>query len=474
MSVHGYRTRLSDWGDRPRMIVNHPDSDDTNATGAADPPECCDDRRIHHFPIADGSWQAPLVDLLCILLRQKRMIIVVITCGIVYGLYCYLTTPKTYRSRAQVVLLPREKPIIDASINTGFLKLAESGASRELSGALMLPPRFDLYTKIIRQRAVLENLADRFGHRLTGKTPQAYDAEHQAGRDRLIIRIQQMISIEDLEENMLAINVTAHEPQLAADMANALIEEAENGSRQIERTLMYKQIDNLEQAIGNARIQLAGYEEQLKQFTSDNALIDPELQVASSLELIRELMGHIQVEKAALAKRQLKYTERDPEVREIMARIDMYQRQLDELRNRIVGPVGEDQFGTMLVEFENLAQRVKAQRELITSLSTQVDIFRIRAEQPPGNMAVIQEARAALRPSGPSRKRTIGLPVGCSIFLAIALAILIEQWRAAQIDQYIRSRLLEIRALLVNGGSVRDHQGNGRTTEKASESELSG
>ncbi len=386
-----------------------------------------------------AAWQAPLLDVLCAALRRKWLILACFVIGGSLGVLNYLNTPPYYRSAAVGALLPREKPTLDASVSIGSLETSEDATRRSSSAPLMLPPDPELYTELLLSRSVLELLAVRFGDRI------AINANDRS--DELVSTIRAMITVSGSEQGLLTVSVTAPAPDVAADLANALLEEGRDASRLIERQMVLQQAGYLEEARRSAQATLDTHEERFKAFCQQHQIHDPDRQSEASYRSIREMEAVLDSRRRELASARRFLTDEHQDVQRIIAEIAEVEERLGDMRSGIAGSVGEAEMAALMIEFDRLQNLVQRQRDLLAALSAEADLFRIRAEEPSGNLAVIKPAVPSSRKAGPSKKRTLGLALFLSAFVAGALTILLEQVRAARDDSELQPQIDELKSL---------------------------
>ncbi len=390
------------------------------------------------------GWPAPLLDAVFAIVHQKWVIIAFVFFGVIIGALRVVWLPQIYTASAVAVLLPREKPALDAAIDTGSLEISDDRAGRSGSGNLMLPANPTLYTTLIKSRAVISEIAMRFGDQLSG---------HVSSRDRsdeVVGRLKSMIKVTSTEEGLITISVLSEDPQLSADIANALFEECQRASKSIEKQLLLRQAVPMEDAYRKASARLTASETRLMEFASKYELVNLDTQANNQLRNIRELSARKDVLKTDLNEALLSYSERSYEVQRLQARIASIEALEDSVQGKIVGTVGANGYAGLLVAYENLKQRVEFERDLVSTLGTKADIYRIRAEQPSGNMVVVRAALAPNRPSGPSKKRELVLALGAAVMFGLIWAFAIQRWKLAQKDVYISHRLQDLKKLLIS------------------------
>jgi capsule polysaccharide export protein KpsE/RkpR len=387
------------------------------------------------------GWQAPFLDFLCTLTRHRVLLTVFVFLGFFNGYRTLKTTPSFFRSSAVVVLLPREKPLIDATIDTGSLETTQDVARKAGTASLTLPAHTELYVTLLLSRPVLERLGIRYEERLKA----ADDLQKNPRSDELVTRIKDMISITGTEEGMMTITVTANDAELAAAIANDLVTEGEEASKSVERQLILQQAGFLDEAHALATTNMRLDEHALRNFKEKHQLTDPGMQTSETMGQIGEAMVARDSARVELSTRLLHFTEQDPGVRTLRETIAVKEARIQELQNTLVGNISTDDYASTMIQFESLKQRVRFRQDLSVALSTQADIFRIRADQPAGNIAVIREAVPAGAPAGPAKKKTIALSLGASLFMGIFLCILLEQFKAIKHNPYLKGRYTEIK-----------------------------
>ncbi|MEX0326952.1 MAG: GumC family protein [Puniceicoccaceae bacterium] len=392
------------------------------------------------------SWPGPFLDLACAVASQKLVFCLIVATGIVLGVVRLAMMPDVYTSSSVAVLLPREKPMLDAAIDTSSIETTDDRAGKSASGNLMLPPNPSLYTTLIFSRPVLSKVAATYGGRLQG---------HLSPRDRseeVIQQIRSMLKVTSTEEGIITITVTSQDGQLSADIANELFEECREASRSIERQLILQQAGHLEDALSSSMERLRVTEQQLAEFTARNGLIDVNMQASNQLRSIRELAAEKDRLEADLQELLLTYSENSPEVSRIRKRMEILDMQREGNATNIVGSIGTSEFGQLQVAHQSLQQKIRFERDLVATLGTKADLYKLRAEEPIGNLAVIRPAIAQTRPAGPSKKRELGMALGLSIMIGFGWSVLAWQWKTALSDSYLSARIRELLELVLPQG----------------------
>jgi len=368
-----------------------------------------------------AEWVLPLLDVLEMLARKKFIILGFLALGCALALWRLANLEPFYRASTVAVLMSREKPNLDAAIDTSSLETSEDRAGRSTAGNLMLPPDPTLYTTLIKSRAVLSKIADQFRERL-----QSHISERDRS-DEIVSGLSSMIEVSSTEEGLITVTVTAAQPDLAADMANALVAECMAASQNIERHLLLQQAGYLEEALASAQARLEEKEALVTRFSEEFGVINPDLQISNIYREIRDL--RIQRDQLMRERQRLlvSYTEKAPEMRLVDEEIAETERQIQALQKQFLGSLQKERAGGAVIDFETLRQQLQYERDLVSTLAAREGIFRIRAEQPTGSLAVIRAATPPDRPAGPSKKTLVILSVGICLFVGLGLAIVTAQ-----------------------------------------------
>ncbi|MEO0481459.1 MAG: hypothetical protein AAF196_18465 [Planctomycetota bacterium] len=396
-----------------------------------------------------AGWQAPLVDLVATIARRWWILLLLLLLGAFGGYQQYESTPPYFRAAVDAILLPREKPLLDTTVSSGSVATTDGSASREATGSLMLPASTELYTAILKSRAVLLTLAERFHDQL-----EISDSDRS---DEILDLIKGMAKVSGTEEGMINVEVTANDALFAAELANAMIEEMQTASKEIERQLLIQQAGYLGDTVKQMESDLTDREEELATFKVKHGIVEVEGQLANHSREIRQLnerLDRLEQDRAELLETR---TEDSAEVEATDNAITQTTEQIRVLERSWFGQYRGNDLALVLIEYDRLNDRVRQLRDIIATLDTQRTIFEIRKEQPAGSLAIIRPAVPDWVKAGPSKSKTFGVAIILALILGVVAVLLLEQWNGAVADPYISQRMTEIRRSLfsVVGFAVR-------------------
>lgn len=385
------------------------------------------------------GWQAPLLDLTSAVLRRWQLFLIVMSIGIAVGSGSYLVTRPFYQSICVAVLLPREKPPLDVEITNGTIEATRDIANRGDTGAGLLPSRVDLYTSIMRSDSVLTEIGIRFGTRL--RLPE------NLSPSELVLRMRGLVKISGTDEGMFHVQVTAHDPSLAADVANALVDEVADASKLIEGNLLAQQLRTLKASLTAARESLTANERSLADYVSGHGIVDIEKQTGDALSMIREAETSRRELVRQRIERLTSFTESDHVARNLAEQIKALDKTIEELQRRAHGgiAVGGTNIQEIKLRMKALQSQVDRSRDLVGALESQCSIWEVRAGQPSGAVAVIKPAIPLRERAGPSKRDTIGAALLVAFVLGLVVVMIREQWEKVAHEPYLRRRAEEIR-----------------------------
>lgn len=379
------------------------------------------------------GWPEPVVDLLEVLAASWRLVTGILILGaLTTGLWIWLAPP-FYVSSAVAMLMPREKPTLDISVNTPLLRTSEDAARRATAAPLMLPPQPGLYMELLRSDRVIAGIA--------ADVRDVIDASGDSSPEELAVEIRDMVKVVGSEEGLLTISVTSGDRALAAVLANAFVDAGEVASRAIERNLVFEQLKHLSSAIAGARAELATDEAELLTFYATHGLLDPQQESTENLRQIRETSMLRDRLQRQLGERRLQFVDGEVGVQQLQRQIEIADTRLGQLQKRSANASSGEKYGVLLVAHDRLQERIRGRRDLLQTLDAQQMVFRVRADQPAGSLVTIKRAVASLSPAGPRKKRIVLVGGALSTALALLLAVLRRQWRSAYAHHHFRHRV---------------------------------
>lgn len=384
---------------------------------------------------ASPDWRADVLDVICAVVRYRLVIAVVLGVAVLGGLAAGYVSEPFYRASATFVLLPREKPVLDVAVQSASIETSEDAAKRSDAATLTLPPNPELYTTLIRSSAVAERVA-------------------QAVADQNIARgigpadIRAMLAVEATEAGVIKLTAQTGDAELAAFVVNTMVAECEEASKLIERQLILQQAGYLESAIAVAEQRLTSAQHRLAQYAERHRVGSVRDAAARSSALLKTLTDTEARVSRELDRLLVSHTEAAPDVRALRAELAQVRADLNRTRAAYVGSVSEDDFAALSTTWSSLEQDVRLRQDMVMSMRARHDVFKIRADQPAGNLALIRPASVPTVPAGPSKRRFLVLACLAGGLLSLAAAVGAQQWRGMRQNVAMKGQIDELKGLL--------------------------
>ncbi len=380
------------------------------------------------------DWRVDVLDLLLAITRRRWIVLGVVGLAAAIGLYLPRLQEPYYEAATTFVLLPREKPILDLSVQSASVETSDDTAKRSDSASLALPPNPELYTTLVRS----SDVADRVLADLTN------NGELSKRTLPSVAEIRAATTVRSSEEGVIRLAFQSPDPVMASVIVNALVTECEEASKAIERQLLMQQAGFLGVAIEHAEMTLERARDRLAAFTELFGVSDPAAASARSMQMLRTLDDTEARLELELARTLVHRTDLDPHVARLRRELEMVSHRRDAVREAYCGDLAEHEYARILAEWQALKQDVTLRQDLLMSMRARFDVFTIRADQPSGNLAVIKPASVPSSPAGPSKKKALVLAVLAGGIIACVACVLLDQLSSMLQQEVLRQRLAEL------------------------------
>src|SRR6266850_1301355 len=312
-------------------------------------------------------------DLLHVARARARFLIVNVAITTIVALLVSLTLPKWYSARA--VLLPPTEDDIGSALSQ-FMPRGFAGV--RLPGA---PTLADVFVAVLKSRSVADRIVERFD---LVKRYKARDAERAA--KELEGHVKFLVG----DEGTIAILAEDREPQTAAAMANAYVEELDSFNLKTRTTSAKRTRAFIEERLELAKRDLAAAEDRLRDYQQARNL--PAM--ASSDRGDSDVGARLMAQKIALeVKLQVlrqSLAEDSEDVRRVRQELAAIERQVG----------GLPRAG---VEIMRLWRDVKVQEQVFELLTAQLEEARIRETRDTPTVQLLDAATVPLHKSRPKR-----------------------------------------------------------------------
>ena len=332
-----------------------------------------------------------------------------------------LFLPKIYRSEATI--LPLEPP--DTTLVT---VLAQFGGTLPFWG-LQKQSSSQTIIAVLESRTIAEAIAKRFGSAilLEKKQNPLEDKGHPLDPVEMESRIRTVKSIRkviwDKKTGVVKVRVEHRDPKLAAQVANAYLEEADKFMRDNALTMVKRQRIFLETQVEKTKKELQRAEEELKAFQEEKRLVVMDAQAQAAIKGVAELKAIITAKEVELDVLKTYATAQNPRVQILDSEIKELTKQLQKLEAENSAKGGSDlslvSAPDLGLTYARLQREVSYKEKLLEMLYKMYESARIDEAREDIKFQIIDQAAPSYRPVSPKPVFNTLIAFFVSVFLAI-------------------------------------------------------
>ena len=351
-----------------------------------------------------------------VLARRRGLLLGIVATVTLAAVVISLVLPSWYA--AEVVLLPPK----DIKIATGSYSAVEQIASMTegLTLPMMVTPS-DLYARILKSRRISEAIIDRFDLRNRYNTGNRTDT---------YLALMSHVSFRVTDEGLLTVIVEDRDPETAASMANAYIEELDSLNNDIVSQRARQTRDFITTRLEQVKEELAASRRALEEFQRTNRTIDFDEQTRLAIDQATDLKISLAQVELDLALRGQVLSADNPELVELRRKKGILRNQLQQLET---GNADSSYFSVPVAaipalrgRYEDLYSRVRVNERLYTILLEQNEQARISAQEEMPSVSVLDFARVPEVRSRPQRTRIVIGAFVASILLGLLIVALVD------------------------------------------------
>lgn len=383
--------------------------------------------------------QYTLVDLLTVLARRKRMLLVFPAVVAILTALLSLLLPNIYTATARI--LPPQQ-----SQSQGTAMLGQLGIVSGISGAgIALKGRNDLYIGMLKSRTVGDAIIARFdlnkryghGHQSVTRATLAGQSSFNSGNDGIIV-----------------IDVDDPDPKTAAALANAYVDELYRLTQSLAVTEASHRRLFFEKQLKLAKANLASAEVELKRTQQETGLIRLDDQARALIENIARTRGQVSAKEVQLSVMREFATASNPdylraqqELKELRAQLARSERDKGAEPGVFMSTGKIPETG---LEYIRKLRDVKYHETVFELLAKQLEVAKIDEAREGSLIQVLDEAVIPEVKSKPQRLKLVLLAMLGALLVAIAWALLADAFSRALLDPIYSRRLRRFRESLTH------------------------
>ncbi len=336
---------------------------------------------------------------------------------------------------AEALLLPPKD--VSASLDQ-VSRLAEvTSVTGGLNLPVMVTPS-DIYARILRSQRISDQIIDKFNLKSRYNTTTWFDtyAEYASHTQFRVT-----------EEGLVSVKVEDREPQVAADMANAIVDELNTVNQNIVSERARRNREFIDARLTEVKAKLDTTRAALEEFQKAHRAVDFDAQTRLAIDQATDLKVSLARVDLEVAMGEQSLGKDNPDLIEKKQRREAIQRQLNRLET---GGTDTSYFSLPVSsipglkgEYELLFGRVKVTESIYNMLLEQLERARIQEQEQSPTISILDRARAPEIRSRPKRTVIVGIAFVISLIAALLLAAVLEyldRMRTQRPDDYRRAQ----------------------------------
>ncbi len=359
-----------------------------------------------------------LLDYLIVLVKRKKLIASVTLAAILAAAVISLILPSKYKAETKI-LTPQQG---SSSMASQFVNQL-GGAGIFAGGALGVKTPNDFYIEMLKSRAVLDRIIDRFDLTNSYKTKSRENVRS--------ILIEKMLSArDDKKSGIITIGVEDRNPQKAADLANAFVEELKNVSQGLAITEAAGRRLFFEEQLKDAKESLIKSEEALRGFQEKTGAVKIDEQAKVVIEGMAQLRAQIAAKEVELKVMRTYSTSSNPDLQKTEEALKGLKAELGKLEAR--GGSKHDTFmpaGRMpeiRTEYTRKIRDFKFNETLFELLTQQYEAAKLDEARDSAIIQVIDRAIPPEKRFKPKRTQMVMIAGIAGLVISIFIAFFME------------------------------------------------
>lgn len=356
-----------------------------------------------------------------VLKKRKKILITVIAVSFVVSTIVSLILPKTYASSVYI-LPPQPELQVGSLVST---QMSQGGLSGLAGGILGSNTQADLWLGILKSEPIQDAIIERF------KLKELYNKDYI---EDARLALEKKVKVEKTKQDIIKLTVMDKNPESAAEIANAYVEELDRINKNVVMTSGKRTRVFIGTKLKESEAELRRIEEQIKIFQEKNQAINLDDQSKAMIEAIGNLKGQLIGKEVALETMLSYATPHHPQA-------EMLKREVDELNGKLreleEGKFkGEKHLKDVFIpmsripnianQYVRLLRDQKVQETLFQLLKQQYEIASIQEAKDTPTVQILNVAKPAEKRTKPKRRMIILFSTLSAVFVSILYIFLLE------------------------------------------------
>jgi uncharacterized protein involved in exopolysaccharide biosynthesis len=372
-----------------------------------------------------------LLDYIIVLAKRKRLI-----AGVTLGaaaITAMISLMMTLIYRAETKILPPQQ---GSGISSQILSQL-GGAAGLVGGAVGVKTPNDLHIGLLKSRPVLDSIIDRFN------LMELYKAKYREDARKRLLKC--LKAQDDKKSGIIAIGVEDKDPKMAADMANAFVEELRGLNKKLAVTEASQRRLFFEEQLKDAKEALIKSEEAMQGFQEKTGALKIDDQAKAVIEGIANLRAQIAAKEIELRVMRSFATPQNPDLQRVEAELSGFKVELSKLERRGGGghdplmPTGRmPRVGT---DYIRRMRDLKYTETLYEIMAKQYEMARLDESKDAAIIQVIEKAVPPEKKVKPKRAQMVMIATFAGFFISLFVAFFMEFIERSSNDPDAKTRL---------------------------------
>ena len=376
-----------------------------------------------------------LLDLLLVLAKHWKMIVVVpFVVAVITAIYT-LTMPNIYT--AKTVIIPSDNDSGGISSLMGQL----GGLAAMAGGSFGGKNTSEQYVTMINSETLQDPIIDKF------KLIDHYKAKLRSDVYRTLDSV--VNASLGKKDGTITISFSDEDPKFAADLANEYVDQLSKLAIQLDVTGASDNRKFLEKRIAEVRAELIKAEDDLKNFQITNKVISVTDQAKATIEAVAQMRTQLAAQEIQLRTLRQSFTNNSNEVKVVTSTIASLRAQIASLEGQGMRSSAIPNFGSVPQlgqEYLRLMREFKIQEAMLEILTKQYEVAKLSEAKDTSPFQVLEKAKVQERKSKPRRSQIVIMTAIATAFMMVPLAFVIDY--SKKMNDRDRQRWQEMRRLL--------------------------
>jgi len=387
---------------------------------------------------ANQSIPGNFLDLLLRLAEWKGFVFKFVLVAAVLAAIVSLIWPKSFTATTKI-MPPQQSQSSLASAVMGQLGplAAMAGNSFGIGKGAS-----DVYIYVLRSRTLADTLIDRFSLMAVYKEKKRVNARN---------RLRDDTQISSGSEGGISISVSDRDPQRAADIANAYVDELKNLTQTLAVTEAGRRRIFFEHEVQLASDELSKAEMAMKKTQEQTGILMLEPQSRAMIESLAGLQAQVAVKEAQVESMRSFATDENPDLKRAESELSSMKAELSRMQSGKVGSGIADMDMRKIpekgLEYLRAMRELKYREAVYEAMTKQYEIARVDEAKDAAIIQVLDKAMPPEMRSSPKRALIVLTVAVLAFFLALGVALIAERINA---DPLTAARLHLLRARLLS------------------------